>query len=215
MSAVTAAPRSSLSDRLFAAALFFGVVGAGLFVVDAVAPAASLDTYAAPGAGAVRPDMALGAAKKRMSIVLTRPTKGLGQKGDVVRVAPGYFRNFLEPTRTATVATEEILAEMRRKKLKEEAEALAKLEEAKKAALAFATIGKFTIKKQAGPDQKIFGSITEQDVADLIRNQMGRNIDKKDIILPEISALGTYPAEVVLHPEVRGRFNVIVVKTGK
>lgn len=203
----------TLSDRLLAAALFLGVVGASLCILDLTVKTVQLHT--APSTGSSRTGLVPLAAGKKASVILTRPLKGLGQKGEVVQVAPGYFRNFLLPTRQAIIATPEKLEEIRRRKAQEAAEAAEILNQAKKLATSFATLGKFTIRRQAGPDQKIFGSVTEQDIADIIQEQMGRSIDKKDILLPEITSLGTYAAEVVLHPQVKGKFNVVVVKGSK
>lgn len=74
------------------------------------------------------------------------------------------------------------------------------------------TIGKFTIKKKVGEESKIFGSVTPADVVEAIATMTGKELDKKEVTIPDISELGTYDASIRLHPEVTGEFKVAVVK---
>jgi large subunit ribosomal protein L9 len=91
----------------------------------------------------------------------------------------------------------------------------AKLEEKAQAqafANALATIGKFAVKKAAGERDSIFGSVSREEVCEAVYQQTGRDISKLAMELPEIKALGTYEVTVRLHPEVVGRFSLVVGK---
>jgi|EP00670_Eutreptiella_braarudii_P002404 large subunit ribosomal protein L9 len=201
----------TLANRLLSAALFLGVVGATLCMVDSSSQATQ--HFVAPP---VQTQAARGyiphAVKPKTKIVLNRGVEGLGKQGDVVEVAPGYYRNFLYPTGQADIATPAKLESIRKQQEAEEKAAEEAMAAARKAVTSLATIGKFVVKKEVGPDGQIFGSVSEQEVVDIIRRQMGLNVDKKDLILPEIKELGSFPAEIKLHPKVVGKFNVVVEK---
>ena len=152
------------------------------------------------------------AVTKKVQVILTTQVGGLGKEGELKAVPVGYFRNYLQPQGLAAVATDGILAQLAKQR---EAEDRARMEVKAKAqamATALATIGKFVIKKKVGEEEQIFGSVTAQDVVDAIKMQTGRQLEKRDVTLPEIKKLGTYDATVKLHAEVTGAFKVIVAK---
>eukprot|EP00898_Chlorokybus_atmophyticus_P004307 jgi/Chlat1/4878/Chrsp31S04895 len=152
-------------------------------------------------------------ALKKTKVILLEKVPYVGDKGDIVSVKDGFFRNFLFPRSMASPATQTIFRQIQRK---EEADVAAK-QKVKNEALSMATalkvIGKFIIKKKAGQDKTIFGSVTSQDVVDVIKLQTGQDIDKKDVIMPEIRGTGNYKVEVRLHPEVVAPVEVTVVGT--
>lgn len=124
----------------------------------------------------------------------------------------GYFRNYLQPNGWAAQATDGILEQIKKQR---DAEDRARMEEKAKAqamATALSVIGKFIIKRKVGEGNKIFGSVTAQDVVEAIKMQTGREIEKKNVTVPEIKELGSYDATVKLHPEVVGAFKVVVQK---
>ena len=145
-------------------------------------------------------------------IVLNQPISGLGAKGDLATVPLGYFRNFLAPTRAASVATAGILRQADKAKEDEIRKAAEVKTKAGAMKTALATIGKFVIKKKAGEGDVIFGAVTTAEVVAAIEQQTGRVLDKKALTLPDIKALGTYDVTVRLHPEVMGEFKVVVQK---
>ena len=152
------------------------------------------------------------AVTKKVQVVLTQNVKQLGQQGQLKAVPVGYFRNFLAPQGLASLATDNILDQIKRQ---QEAEDRARLEEKAKAqamSTALSTIGKFIIKKKVGEKDQIFGSVTTGDVVEAIKMQTGRELDRRDVTLPDIKTLGTYDATVKLHPEVFGAFKVVVQK---
>jgi len=136
-----------------------------------------------------------------MEIILREDIDNLGGRGQVVKVAAGYARNYLLPRRLAVAATDanrkiveqERQAHLRKEAvLKTESEDLAKL-------LANATVN---IARKAGENGQLFGSVTAADIADALTAQKF-NIDRRKIHLEEpIRALGDYKVPVRLHREV-------------
>ena len=147
---------------------------------------------------------------KRVQVVLTENISSLGKDGDVVEVAPGYARNFLFPTGKAVNVTPSVLKQIERKREKEKIAA----EEIKKEALNFKTalktIGRFTIKKQVGEDGVLFGTVTNGDVAEAIKLSTKKEIDRRDIQVPDIHTLGSYTVQIKLHQEVSAEVNIEV-----
>ena len=127
-----------------------------------------------------------------------------------------------------------MLAAQERAKQQEYSRGVAK---AQSLATALRTISKFTITKQAGEGGKIFGrhaacwragacfrsvpaqlmavhwcSVTPQDVVDAIEKQTGQKLDKGSLQLPELKTIGTHQAAIQLHPDVIGRFSIVIAK---
>jgi len=152
--------------------------------------------------------------KKTQQVVLTAQgaKAGLGAAGQITKVPNGYFRNYLQPARLALPATQGILDNILKQEQNEVQLAQQVQAKAQAMATALQTIGKFTIKKRSGDKESIFGSVTEQEVVDAIEAQTSRKLNKKLIELPDIKKLGTYEATVKLHPNVTGRFKVVVQK---
>jgi len=147
---------------------------------------------------------------KRVQVVLTETISSLGKDGDVVDVAPGYARNYLFPAGKAVNVTPSVLKQIERKREKERIIA----EKIKKEALDFKTalktIGRFTIKKQVGEDGVLFGTVTNGDVAEAIKASTKKDIDRRDIQVPDIHALGSYSVQIKLHQEVSAEVNIEV-----
>jgi large subunit ribosomal protein L9 len=148
---------------------------------------------------------------KRVQVVLSEDVLSLGRNGDLVDVAPGYARNFLLPTGKAVPVTPAVLRQVEHRRAKE-AERLALLKEAAVAMrTALDTIGRFTVKKQTGGDDVLFGTVTNGDVAEAIEAATKKEIDRRDITVPEIHRTGTFKVQVKLHPEVIAEINLEVV----
>jgi len=150
-------------------------------------------------------------ARKTTQVVLSEDIPKLGSDGDLVEVAPGYARNFLFPRSMAYRVTPGVLkqVEIRREKERQRLEAIKKEAEATKTALN--TIGMFTIAKAVGEDEAIFGTVTSAEVADLIQANAAKEVDRRDITLPDINKLGEYKVEIKLHSEVTAIINLRVV----
>ncbi|MEN9217202.1 MAG: 50S ribosomal protein L9 [Gloeomargarita sp. HHBFW_bins_162] len=151
---------------------------------------------------------------KRVQVVLTTPVAKLGGAGDVVEVAPGYARNYLIPQGKAVAATANVLRQVERRQEQERQRKIREKEEALARKTALEVIGQLTIAMTAGENDTLFGSVTEKDVAEMIQAGTGQVVDRREITIPEIRKLGTYEAQVRLHPEVIAtvKFKVIPAK---
>ena len=147
---------------------------------------------------------------KRVQLVLNENVRKLGGVGELVEVAPGYARNYLLPKGLAYHATPGVLklAERRREEERQRLEQIKKDAEAMKTAIA--TIGLFTIKKEVGENDAIFGTVTADEVAELIKTNTSKDIDKRDIEVPPINKLGEYTVLVKLHSEVTAELRLRV-----
>jgi large subunit ribosomal protein L9 len=146
-----------------------------------------------------------------MKVILLEDIKSLGRAGSQVDVKDGYARNFLIPRRKALGATE-----ANQRVFENEKKALAKkhLKEKEEAQALAGKIGglSLTISRLAGEDDKLFGSVTNADVAEALAKE-GHKVDKRDVILEEpLKALGIHEVSVVVHPEVKATVKVWVVK---
>ena len=145
-----------------------------------------------------------------IELILREDVKALGKAGEMVRVKPGYARNYLLPQGLAYEATEgnrkRIAAETRARASRNQAERV----EAERLA---GTLGGVNLRLagKAGEEGKLFGSITTQDIADALAQQ-GHTIDKRRIELEHpIKTTGEHAVGVRLHPEVRAELRVSVV----
>ena len=148
---------------------------------------------------------------KRVQIVLTETISSLGRDGDVVEVAPGYARNYLFPLGKAVNVSPSILKQIEKKREKEKIAAEKIKQEAIDFKTALKTIGRFTIKKQVGEDGVLFGTVTNGDVAEVINSSTKKELDRRDITVPDIHALGAYTVLIKLHPEVSAEVNIEVI----
>jgi large subunit ribosomal protein L9 len=148
---------------------------------------------------------------KRVSVVLSEDVLSLGKNGDLVEVAPGYARNFLLPQGKAVPLTPAVLKQVEHRRAKEAERQAALKQEALDFRTALDTIGRFTVKKQTGGDDVLFGTVTNADVAEAIEAATKKEVDRRDIVVPEIHRTGTYKVQVKLHSAVTAEINLEVV----
>jgi len=146
-----------------------------------------------------------------MKVILRQDHEKLGEAGNIVQVKPGYARNFLIPKGIVYPASSDNL-----KRYNSEKEQLnMKIVQEKRKSEEFAKILEnvsCTITVQVGEEDKLFGSVTSQNIAEVLESQ-GHKIDKRKIILEEpIKSLGIYSIAIKLHPEVEAKVKVWVVK---
>lgn len=146
-----------------------------------------------------------------MQVILKKDIDKLGKTGAVVAVENGYARNFLLPKGLALPASpanvKVVEAEKKRNALREQKEK----HEAQQLAEKISALS-CTIAVQAGNEGKLFGSVTNQDIAQALQNE-GIEVDKKKIEMPEpLKELGVFKVEVRLHPEVVASAKIWVVK---
>lgn len=150
--------------------------------------------------------------QKRRQIVLTADVQDLGKTGELLAVKTGYFRNYLYPFGKAKIATSELLKSIKLEEARKEEEKRAIKAEAESVAKMFQTIGGFSVRrKKGGQGKQIFGTVTTQDIVDIIKANTQRDIDKRIVTLPEIREVGQYIAEIKLHPEVTAQVKINVI----
>ena len=133
-----------------------------------------------------------------MKVVLLQDIKGTGNKDELVSVADGYARNYLFPRRLAEPATASAINLVNTKAEAREHKKAQELEEARQ--LASELSGKtFAVRAKSGGGERLFGSVTAKEIADAIKTETGRDIDKRRIALDkDIKTYGTYEATVKL-----------------
>lgn len=148
---------------------------------------------------------------KRVQLVLNQDVIKLGKTGDLVEVAPGYARNYLLPRKMAVHATPGLLKQVERRREQERQRQLELKQQAQELKASLEKVGSFTVAKQVGENDAIFGTVTDREVAALIQQAIGQEVDRRGITLPDIGKLGTYRAEVKLHSEVTATVEINVV----
>ena len=145
-----------------------------------------------------------------MLVILKKDVKGTGKAGDVVKVSDGFANNRLIPAGLAVPATDKNIRSIEKQKAFLEQKNAEEKERAQKAAAKLEEKS-VTIRTRVGSGGKLFGSITSMDIAEAIKDQLGKSIDKKKIVLAKpIKEIGETVVEVKLFPEVSAKLRVIV-----
>ena len=146
-----------------------------------------------------------------MKIILTKDVNNLGAVGDVVTVKSGYARNFLFPNKLAILFSEKqhnavkVASQLEERKLERKKEDLIEVIDQIKAL-------ELSMKMKSEDGEKLFGSVTKQDLSDLL-NENGIEVDKKFINLDNpIKTLGNHEVEVVFTKDVSGSFSILIEK---
>jgi large subunit ribosomal protein L9 len=146
-----------------------------------------------------------------MEVILREDVEKLGARGEMVKVAAGYARNFLLPRRLAVAATEsnkKIVEQERQAHLRRDAKEVADATDLGKMMANLSV----TISQKAGENEQLFGSVTSKDIADLLEKQ-GYTIERRKIVLPEpIKTLGEFKVPLRLHRDVTTEITVHVTK---
>ncbi|MEM7104077.1 MAG: 50S ribosomal protein L9 [Bacteroidota bacterium] len=146
-----------------------------------------------------------------MEVILLQDVEKLGESGDVVTVKNGYGRNYLIPQKLAVIANKTNRHVVEQKLAAKEAELARRLDEFKAIAEKLAGLV-IRIDAKAGTSGKIFGSVTNIQIANAVKDQAEIEIDRKKITLPEeVKMLGAYIAKADLHPDVDCSINFEVV----
>ena len=145
-----------------------------------------------------------------MKVILLKDVKGTGVKGDVVNISDGYARNFLFPKGLAIEATKANLSELKNKEKAQQKRIEQEKQEARELAKKISDIT-LVIKAKSGENGKLFGSVTNKEIAEELKKQHNIIIDRKKIVLNEpIKQLGQMDLEVKLYPEISGKLTVKV-----
>ena len=143
-----------------------------------------------------------------MKVILLKDVKSQGKKGDIINVSDGYGRNYLIPQKLAIEADGSSINELKNK----QSAIQYRLDEQKKEALAIAnklSQTKVTIYASAGAEGKMYGSVTNSDIANTLKAEHGIDIDKKKIDIPgTIKTFGTYTVSAKLFTDIVAKFEV-------
>ncbi len=139
-----------------------------------------------------------------MKVILKQDVKSLGKKGDLVNASDGYARNFLFPKGLAVEANSSAMNDFNNK---EASKKFHKAEEIKAATSDAEKLeGKtFKLTAKAGTNGKIFGSVTSKDVSKKIKDELGIDIDKRKIVMPDVKAFGTVQAEIKVYQGISAK----------
>lgn len=143
-----------------------------------------------------------------MKVILTQDVKGKGKKGQMIEVSDGYARNFMLPRKMAIEATPDAVNTM---KMNDKATQERIAREKAEALEISKTIRGLTVvvKAKGGGAGRLFGSITNQEIADALKAQSGINLDKRKIVLADtIKSVGTYTATCKLGYEITAPLTV-------
>lgn len=145
-----------------------------------------------------------------IQVILTANVESLGAEGAAVKVADGYARNFLFPQKLAVEATPANLKRIEAQRKKREAEAAAALAAAQQT-VAQLTKQAFEITAKVGAEDKLYGTITAQDIAEALQKH-GVSVDRKQIHLEHpIRTVGVFAVDVKLHAEVATKVKIHIV----
>ncbi len=148
-----------------------------------------------------------------MEIVLLEDVKALGKKGQIVKVNDGYARNFILPKKLGVEATPKNLNDLKLQKANAAKVAAEQLAAAKELAEKIEKVS-VTMKMKAGEGGKAFGSVSGKEIAAAAAEQLGLDIDKKKMVLPEpIKTFGTHEVSVKLHRDVTAKLTVKVTES--
>lgn len=146
-----------------------------------------------------------------MKVILQQDIPSLGRVGQIVRVKDGYARNYLVPRGLAMVADEHNVQRMGHLKRMASARAAREVADAKVLAERIAATA-VSIKREAGEEGKLFGSVTNRDIADAFVAE-GFTLDKRTIVLDEpIRNIGVFTVPVKLHRDVTAQAKVYVIQ---
>ena len=149
-----------------------------------------------------------------MEVILLERIEKLGQMGDVVRVRPGFARNFLLPQRKALRATKDNMTRFEAQRAQLEAQNLHRRTEAEAVGSKLDGLT-VVLLRQASESGQLYGSVTARDIAEAV-TEAGFTIQKSQVSLNQpIKELGLHPIRVVLHPEVSVTISANVAKSAE
>ena len=148
-----------------------------------------------------------------MELMLREDVEKLGRRGDVIKVAEGYGRNFLLPRGLAVAVTEANKALITRERKKHEAQMSKEKAESEALAERIGSL-RFIAPRKVGEHDVLYGSVTSGDVAEFLKAK-GIEIDKRKVMLEEpVKKLGEHDVRIRLHPEVTASLKLLVSKEG-
>lgn len=148
-----------------------------------------------------------------MEVILREHVDNLGRRGDVVKVANGYARNFLLPRKLALVVNEQNRRQIERERKVADARELQERQDAEAMAMKLAA-AEIVLARRVGEHETLYGSVTSADIAEAL-TEKGFDIEKRKIALPEpLKQLGEFEVAVKIHHEVPAHVKVKIVPLG-
>lgn len=148
-----------------------------------------------------------------MELMLREDVEKLGRRGDVIKVAEGYGRNYLLPRGLAVPVTEANKSLIARERKKHEAQVSQEKAESEALAERIGSL-RFIAPRKVGEHDVLYGSVTSGDVAEFLKAK-GVEIDKRKVLLDEpVKRLGEHDVRIKLHPEVTATLKLLVSKEG-
>ena len=145
-----------------------------------------------------------------MKVILKQDVKSLGKKDEIVNVSDGYANNFLLPKGLAVPATAGGINEVKNKQQAADEKKRREIAAAKELAAALKD-KEVVIKIKSGAGGKLFGAVSNKEVAEELNKQYGFDIDRKKLVIHEpVKSLGVYEAEARIYPGITGEFKIRV-----
>jgi len=143
-------------------------------------------------------------------VLFLKEVTGTAQAGDVKEVSPGYARNFLFPKHLAVVADDRVVEQIRRREEAARRRSEKELSDARDVAQRLRKLT-VTVYAKTGEGGRLFGSITNSDVAQQLKREAGIDVDKRKIEIDQpIKSLGPHEVRVELHSEITETLKVVV-----
>lgn len=151
--------------------------------------------------------------KKGINVILTKNIENQGNQGTLVKVKPGYFRNYIIPLKLGKKATPNLISQLEIQEKKSVETKKNFLDKCITNKALLENLNKFEIVKKVGDKGKIFGKITNKQIIELIKNEGNLNIEltKNQIQLPEIKEPGEYIVDINLAKEVIAKINIEIL----
>ena len=148
-----------------------------------------------------------------MEVILREHVENLGRRGDVVKVADGYARNFLLPRKLALSVTEQNRKQIERERKVAEARELAERQDAEAVAQKLAAV-EIVLARRVGEHDTLYGSVTSADIAEALAEKQF-DIEKRKIVLPDpLKQVGEFEVAVRIHRDVPAHVKVKIVALG-
>jgi large subunit ribosomal protein L9 len=145
-----------------------------------------------------------------VKVLFLKEVSGAARAGEVKEVAPGYARNYLLPNRLAIPADDRLIEQIRQREEATRRRAEKALNDARELSTRLRKLT-VTIYAKTGEAGRLFGSVTNADIAQQLKREAGVEIDRRKIAVdPPIKSLGPHEVEIELHPEVRETLRVVV-----
>ncbi len=146
-----------------------------------------------------------------MKVLLLKEMPALGSRGDLITVSNGYARNYLIPRKLAVPASEGVMEYAGRLKAQEEKRSQERRRQEEELAAKLSSVS-CTLKRKAGEDEKLFGSVSGADIAEALNTQ-GFDVDRHQVVLEQpVKALGVYTVPIQISSGIKTSVKVWVVK---